>query len=66
MNKTYEISVSNYFDADDPEDAVRQMVAWLVDQAHTAGYRVNFYEDTEDACPSEPSQTWHIDAETLS
>ena len=58
----YEVTVSNYFGTTSPEDAVRQMVAWLVDQAHAAGYRVNRYED--DAA-SEPVETWHIDADDL-
>lgn len=38
--KTYEVRVSNFFDAESPEDALRQMVAWLDDNAHKAGYRI--------------------------
>lgn len=38
--KTYEIQVSNYFDAESVEDAILQMAAWLTDNAYTAGYRV--------------------------
>lgn len=37
---TYEVSVRNTFDAGSPEDAVRQFVAWIVDNAYSAGYRV--------------------------
>ena len=37
----YMVSVSNIFeDAESPEDAVRQMVEWLQENAHAAGYRV--------------------------
>ena len=36
----YTVSVSCSFDATSPEDAVRQMVAWLDDYAYAAGYRV--------------------------
>ena len=36
----YTVSVSCNFDADSPEDAVRQMTAWLDDAAYHAGYRV--------------------------
>jgi hypothetical protein len=38
--QTYEVQVSNFFDAESAEDAVAQMVAWLIDNAHKAGYRV--------------------------
>lgn len=38
--RTYEVRVSNFFDAESAEDAVSQMVAWLIDNAHKAGYRV--------------------------
>lgn len=38
--KTYDVSVSNTFDAVSVEDAVMQMVVWLQDHAGSAGYRV--------------------------
>lgn len=36
----YSVTVSNIFEAADPEDAVKQMVAWLADYADKAGYSV--------------------------
>jgi hypothetical protein len=36
----YEVSVTNSFEADTPEDAVRQMVEWLTEEAAYTGYRV--------------------------
>lgn len=38
----YEVSVSNYFDATSPEDAVSQMATWLSSESHPyrIGYRV--------------------------
>ena len=38
---SYEVSVTNTFDAECPEDAVRQMIDWLVDNAPSTGYRVH-------------------------
>ena len=40
MPTEYTVSVSCNFDADSPEDAVRQMTAWLDEAAYHAGYRV--------------------------
>jgi hypothetical protein len=40
MEQQYNVTISNSFDADSPEDALRQMVAYLVDYAPQAGYRV--------------------------
>ena len=37
----YTVSVSNMFDANSPEDAVKQMVAWLDDNAAKAGYHID-------------------------
>lgn len=37
----YTVSVSNKFTAETPEDALRQMVAWLDDNAAKAGYRID-------------------------
>ena len=42
----YEVEVRNTFTASSPEDAVQQMVGWLLDNAHKAGYRV--FDRTED------------------
>lgn len=36
----YKVSVANIFEADSPEDAVLQMVEWLIDSARHTGYRV--------------------------
>lgn len=59
---TYEIQVSNHFEAETVEDAVLQMVAWLDDYAAKAGYRVilqqeestfidaEMIEDAEEMC----------------
>ena len=37
----YEVSIRNTFEAESHEDAVRQMIEWLIDNAAQAGYRVN-------------------------
>jgi hypothetical protein len=39
---SYTVSVSNTFDADSPEDAIMQMICWLQESAHCAGYRVEW------------------------
>jgi hypothetical protein len=39
----YEVTVANVFDAASPEDAVIQMVTWLIDSAPSAGYRVEWF-----------------------
>jgi hypothetical protein len=44
---TYTVSISSFFDADNPEDAVMQMIAWLQDQAHCGGYRVEWEDIVE-------------------
>jgi hypothetical protein len=63
---TYEVSVSNYFDADDPEDAVRQAIAWLVDYAPSVGYRVTReYTDEYIGDDLRAPDTWFIDADDL-
>jgi hypothetical protein len=36
----YIVAVSCMFEATDPEDALKQMVAWIDQCAYTAGYRV--------------------------
>ena len=56
----YTVSVSNVFEAECHEDAIMQMVAWLLDNAGQAGYRVLKHEecayeifiDAEDIDPS--------------
>ena len=40
----YCVSVSCNFTASDPTDAVKQMVAWLDDNACAAGYRVSDFQ----------------------
>lgn len=54
----YTVTVSNTFEADSHEDAVAQMVAWLLDNAGQVGYRV-----TRQA-PSECDSVF-IDAERI-
>jgi tryptophanase len=39
MNK-YTVGVRNTFEATDPEDAVQQMIEWLLENAQSAGYNV--------------------------
>jgi hypothetical protein len=39
---SFTISVSNTFDAESPEDAIMQMICWLQESAHCAGYRVEW------------------------
>jgi len=41
---TYEVSVRNTFEATSPEDAVRQMIEWIVDNAPSTGYQVKNVE----------------------
>jgi hypothetical protein len=36
----YEVSVSNSFETDTPEDAVRQMIEWLQENVAHTGFRV--------------------------
>lgn len=57
--KEYEVFVGNIFDATSPEDAVRQMVVYLQDNASQAGYRVtcdsgeSVFIDAEELPPEE-------------
>ena len=53
----YEVTIGNIFDADTPEDAVKQMVAWLDESAANGGYRATSV--------LRPSDTVFIDAEDL-
>ena len=39
MVEQYHISVTNSFDAENPEDAIMQMICWLEESARHAGYR---------------------------
>lgn len=63
----YKVSVSCFFDAPTPEDAVRDMVVWLTDSAYLSGYRVEW----EDVVPVSDRHvdfkvfSVFIDAETL-
>jgi hypothetical protein len=43
--RDYEVSVSNTFEAESPQDALSQMVAWVADHAYQIGYRVVDAED---------------------
>lgn len=52
--KEYTVSVACNFEAISPEDAVKQMVAWLDDCAYAAGYRV-----------TDGNDSWFLDAEKL-
>jgi hypothetical protein len=42
----YEVSVSIYLEATDPQDAVRQMVAWLDDSTRQARYTLTLPDGT--------------------
>ena len=44
----YTVQVANVFEAETPEDAVNQMVAYLQDTADRAGYRVQSADGRED------------------
>lgn len=55
MNR-YTVSVSSIFEADNPEDAVMQMAAWLDEYAYFAGYRVD---------NNDKNLSFFIDAEIL-
>ena len=44
MDNEYTVALSNTFEADSFEDALRQMVAWVVDYACVAGYRISWTE----------------------
>ena len=50
----FEVSVHNIFEAENPKDAVNQMVEWLLEAVTQAGYRVTNLDT---------SQTDFIDAE---
>ena len=64
--KTYEVSVSNFFDAKSPKDAVKQMTTWLIDNAWVAGYRVTLeYKDEYVGDDLRAPDTWFIDAEEM-
>jgi hypothetical protein len=54
MEKEYTVTIACNFEADSPEDAVKQMAAWLDDYCYKAGYRVTDGKDK-----------WFIDAERL-
>lgn len=51
----YKVTVSCFFEADSPEEAVGLMASWLSDQAYSTGYRV--YPPGEDSI--------FIDADTI-
>lgn len=36
----YEVSLRNTFEADNPVDAVAQMIEWVINNAYSTGYRV--------------------------
>lgn len=44
MDNEYTVTLSNTFEADSFEDALRQMVAWVDDCAYVAGYRISWTE----------------------
>ena len=41
------VTITNIFETNTPEEAVTQMVAWLDESAHAAGYRVTWSENTD-------------------
>jgi nucleoside-diphosphate-sugar epimerase len=56
--RTYTVALANSFDARSPEEAVSQMVAYAIDAAPVAGYRVTWDEDGTE-------RTTFIDAEDV-
>ena len=46
MNE-YEVSVSCNFEAESPEDALAQMVAWITENGDSVGYRIKNNETLE-------------------
>jgi hypothetical protein len=44
----YQVELVNLFEADSPEDAVRQFIGWALDNAQDAGYRVFAYDGSLD------------------
>ena len=55
----YEVEVSMRFDAESPEDAVRQMVEWLAKEG-----KVDMYTVYHQA-PKSSIESWLIDAKTM-
>lgn len=53
---TYQVSLSNTFEADSPQDAVAQFVVWAIDNAHRTMHRVTNVDTDE---------SWLIDAEDV-
>lgn len=56
----YEVSLTNTFHADSPEEAVRMMIEWL-SEAGSSGFRVARYADGV----YDPVETWFIDGDDL-
>lgn len=55
----YTISLANGFDAESPEDAVKQFVAWMLDYGAGSGFRVKWNDEND--C----SHTVFIDGDDL-
>ena len=47
MTTTYEVSVRNTFDAETPEEAVREMIEWITGNAYDTRSRVSHYDTAE-------------------
>lgn len=52
----YQVSLSDTFEADSPQDAVAQFVVWAIDNAHRTMHRVTNVDTDE---------SWFIDAEDV-
>jgi hypothetical protein len=62
--RTYDVTMSNRFEATSPLDAVAQMAAWAADSAYSAGYRVVAADDGDATfIDAEELETFDIDEE---
>jgi hypothetical protein len=60
--KEYNVSVSNTFEANSPEDAVSQMVFWIEEVARHAGYR---WESSDVIAGFLQHETGFVDADRI-
>jgi hypothetical protein len=58
----YTIALSNTFEANSFKDALEQMVAWVSDNAYSAGYRISW---TEVVDGQENDRSVFVDAERV-
>jgi hypothetical protein len=58
----YTIALSNTFEANGFVDALEQMVAWVSDNAYSAGYRISWTEEVDGV---RQDRSVFVDAERL-